>query len=207
MRSTQNDLEQAIAQIATMGDHAGDTRRLIAVVGPPGAGKSTLTEGLVKALPDAALLPMDGFHLDNRLLDERGQRSVKGSPQTFDAAGFSATVARLKTEAEVIHPVFDRSRDLAIAGAGRIGPDIRTVVVEGNYLLLDQPIWRDLAALWDLTVMIAVPVQELERRLTARWQGLGCDAAGVAAHLDNDMANVRLVLSQSRPADLTLGEA
>ena len=204
----QTDLATILARIAPW---AGDgTRRVIAVAGPPGAGKSTLAEALVAALTDtgttAALLPMDGFHLDNRLLDERGQRGIKGAPQTFDAAGFAATVARLKTGAEVIHPVFDRARDLAIAGAGRIAPSDQLVVVEGNYLLLDQPVWRDLAPLWDLTVMIAPPVQELERRLRARWRDLGCDAAGVQAHLDNDMANVRLVLSQSRPPDLMLSD-
>lgn len=199
----RHDIEAILSRI--QGWQGGDRRRLIAVAGPPGAGKSTLAEALVAALPAASLLPMDGFHLDNRLLDACGQRDIKGAPQTFDAAGFVATVARLKQGAEVIHPVFDRSRDIAIAGAGRIPPDHPVVVVEGNYLLLDQPVWRDLAPLWDLTVMIAPPVAELKRRLVARWRDLGCSPAGVQAHLDNDMANVRLVLSQSYPADLRLG--
>lgn len=200
----QNDIATILSRIARWQNDG--TRRVIAVAGPPGAGKSTLAGALVAALPAAALLPMDGFHLDNRLLDLRGQRGIKGAPQTFDAAGFAATIARLRSGTEIIHPIFDRSRDMAIAGAGLIAETDRIVVVEGNYLLLDQPIWRDLAPLWDLTVMVAPPIAELQRRLTARWQGLGCDSDDIRAHLDNDMANVRLVLSQSRPADLIIGD-
>lgn len=179
-------------------------RRLVAIAGAPGSGKSTLAESLVAQLPQAALVPMDGFHLDNRILDARGLRARKGAPETFDAAGFVSLIHRLRAEDEVFVPVFDRSRDLAIAGAGRVGHETPLVVVEGNYLLLDAPIWRDLRALFDLTVRLDVPRAELHRRLTARWQGLGKDAATIAAHLENDLANADRVLAGSLDADLVL---
>jgi pantothenate kinase len=78
------------------------------------------------------------------------------------------------------------------------------VVVEGNYLLLDRAPWRDLAGLWDLSVMLEVPMGELRRRLTARWQALGKDPARIEAHLHNDLANAETVLRQSLPADLVV---
>ncbi|WP_255471177.1 nucleoside/nucleotide kinase family protein [Paracoccus sp. M683] len=175
-------------------------RAVVALAGAPGSGKSTLAEALVARVPGAVLLPMDGFHLDNRLLDQRGLRARKGSPETFDASGFVAVMNRVRAGGEVVFPVFDRGRDLAIAGAGVIDAGTRLVVVEGNYLLLDADPWR--GARYDLTVMLDVPEAELRRRLTARWQGQ--TAADAEAHLANDMTNATLVLRGSRAADLVL---
>ncbi len=182
----------------------GPGRRVVAIVGAPGSGKSTLAAQLVSGIEGAVLVPMDGFHLDNRLLDLDGLRGCKGAPQTFDAAGFVALVQRLKAGDEVIHPVFDRGLDMAIAGAGRVGADSPLIVVEGNYLLLDRAPWRRLAGLWDLSIMLDVPMAELRRRLTARWQGLGCSPAEVTAHLENDLGNADLVLRAALPADLVV---
>ena len=179
-------------------------RRLVALAGPPGAGKSTLAAEAAAVLPGATVLPMDGYHLDDAILAERGILHRKGSPESFDAAGFLSLVRRLRDEAEVFHPVFDRTREQSIAGAGRVGPEHRLVLVEGNYLLLDRPIWRELGPLFDLTVMVAAPLDELSRRLRERWQHLGKDRAAVARHLDNNLANARAVLAESLPARLTL---
>ncbi|MDQ7776443.1 AAA family ATPase [Paracoccus aminovorans] len=196
-------MKEILDQVARLG--AG--RRLVAIVGAPGSGKSTLAEGLVAAVPGAVLVPMDGFHLDNRLLDQDGLRARKGAPETFDAEGFVALIRRLKQGGAVVYPVFDRDRDLAVAGAGRVEEQARLVVVEGNYLLLDRAPWRELAGLWDLSVMLDVPAEELRRRLTARWQGLGQSPAEVLAHLENDLANAETVADHSLPADLRLANA
>lgn len=179
-------------------------RHLVALAGPPGAGKSTLAKAAAGAFEGATMLPMDGYHLDNGILAERGLTHRKGSPPTFDAAGFLSMLRRLGDESEVFHPVFDRERDIAIAGAGRVGPEHRLVLVEGNYLLLDQPIWRELRAHFSLTVMVTAPREALVRRLRARWTVLGRDEAAIQRHLANDLANLDEVLAQSLPADLTL---
>ena len=124
----------------------------------------------------AALVPMDGYHLDNAILDARGRRFEKGSPDTFDVAGFAAMLRRLKTEDEVIIPVFDRdARSVARIGPRRAGPEARIAVVEGNYLLLRDAPWNGLSPLWDLTVFLDVPEAELERRLVDRWLHHGLD--------------------------------
>lgn len=191
---------------------SGSRRRLVAAIAAaPGAGKSTLAAGLRAAIDRrsggtaAAVVPMDGFHLDNAVLESRGLLARKGAPETFDAAGFVALVARLRQEEEVVVPLFDRVRDLAVAGAAVVEPRHRIVLVEGNYLLLDEAPWDRLAPLWDVTIWVEVPEDELERRLVQRWldHGLGPEAARARA-LGNDIPNARRVRANSRPAMLVV---
>ncbi|MBD3763671.1 MAG: nucleoside triphosphate hydrolase [Rhodobacterales bacterium] len=199
------DLAQAILA------RRGPGRMLVALAGAPGAGKSTLAEATCAALNDhapglAAVMPMDGYHLDNAVLDARGLRPRKGAPQTFDVDGLARDLARLRAaDRPVILPVFDRDLDLARAGAREVAPEVPVILVEGNYLLLDRTPWADLAPLFDLTVFLQVPEAELERRLIARWlhHGHGPEAARARA-LGNDIPNARLVAAASRSADITL---
>jgi pantothenate kinase len=150
-------------------------------------------------------VPMDGFHLDNRLLDARGIRGRKGAPDTFDAEGFARLVPALKDAPRVIFPLFDRARDIAIAGAGEIDETCDCALVEGNYLLLDRDPWRRLAPVWDLTIRLQSDMDELRRRLIRRWLDHGLSEAEAAARADgNDLTNARLVATASRPADLEL---
>ena len=64
-------------------------RLMVAIVGAPGAGKSTLAEALAGRIDGAAVVPMDGFHLDNAVLRSRGILDRKGAPESFDADGFA----------------------------------------------------------------------------------------------------------------------
>ena len=167
------------------------TRIIVAIAGAPGSGKSTLAAQVVAAISArdgdgaAALLPMDGFHLDNAELDARGLRAVKGAPQTFDAAGFGALLRRVRTATDDLsYPLFDRVQDRTMPGAGHLAASTSVVVCEGNYLLLRAAPWADLAPLFDLTVMLSVPLPVLRARLVARWRDHG--------------------LAESAPADLTL---
>ena len=189
----------------------GGARLLVGVAGPPGAGKSTLADRLHASLGErghrSAVLPMDGFHLDNSILDERGDLARKGAPHTFDVRGLADLLRAVKAGGEVFVPVFDRARELAIAAARCISPEDRIVIAEGNYLLLDQGPWADLADLFDLSVMVAPPIEELERRLIARWVGYGLTPAQIEAKVENnDLPNGRLVLQRSRPADFTFDQ-
>jgi pantothenate kinase len=186
----------------------GAARRLVAVVGPPGSGKTTFAERLAAAVTPqvaAEVLAMDGYHYDDILLDARGHRPRKGAPHTFDVDGFAAMLTRLRADdgRDVAVPVFDRGIEIARAGARIIPAATRLVVVEGNYLLLDDPAWTPLRAMFDTTVLLAVPFAEIESRLLARWTGFGLTGEALRTKMeDNDLPNVRLVLARSAPADI-----
>lgn len=203
--SSIDQLADAVSERDTTG-----TRTVTAIAGPPGSGKSTTAEALVAALNrrdpgSAAVFGMDGYHYDDMVLNDRGWRLRKGAPHTFDVAGFAHMLARLRTndEAEVAVPVFDRSIEIARAGARIIAQSVSHLVVEGNYLLLDTEPWPSLARYFDTTVFLEVPESELRRRLLSRWADL--TGSALEEKLEgNDMPNVRLVRSRSRPADFVL---
>ncbi len=159
-------------------------RTIVAIAGPPASGKSTLAKAVVQSLntqqssavPSATLVPMDGYHLDNRVLETRGLRAKKGLPETFDAAGFCKAIRALKlARYESFHPKFDRQMDLSIANAIAVHPETPTVVVEGNYLLMKSNPWRALEDVYTATVFVSPTLQELESRLQHRWIKHGFD--------------------------------
>ena len=178
-------------------------RRIVAVAGPPGSGKSTFAERLAERL-GAAVLPMDGYHYDDTVLNARGHRPRKGAPHTFDVGGLATTLMRLAADdgSEVAVPVFDRSIEIARAGARIIEPSARVIVVEGNYLLLDDPAWAPLREHFDATVMLDVPMPVVEARLLDRWNGFKLEGEALRAKMEeNDLPNARLVAERSVPAD------
>jgi pantothenate kinase len=201
-------LEDIAAELIS---RAGGVKRyMVAVAGPPGAGKSTLADNLASALQakgeSAEVLPMDGFHMDNAILIERGQLARKGIPETFDVRAFLDIVKAVRPgDQEVLVHVFDRSRELAIASARVVSPDHRFIIVEGNYLLFSQGKWAELEGMFDYSIMLAPPIEVLEERLWARWKGYDLDDKAAQAKVyENDLPNGRLILGNRRPADLTI---
>lgn len=182
-------------------------RHLIAVAGAPGGGKSTLSEALVAALNaeapgSAAVLGMDGFHYDDRVLEARGDRARKGAPHTFDVDGLAAMLDRLRAGGAVAVPVFDREIEVARAGAEIIPAAARIVVVEGNYVLTTEGPWAALRNAFDLRVMVEVDEAELERRLMGRWTKLGLSEAEARTKVGlNDMPNGAYVREKSVQID------
>ena len=200
---TPGDLAREITTRGVVAD-----RFIVAVAGPPGAGKSTIADQLVAAIGlGARVVPMDGFHYDNAVLDRLGLRARKGAPETFDALGFVHLMQRLRAGGDAAIPVFDRETDLARAGADLVTGADKYLIVEGNYLLLDEAPWNGLAPLFDLTVFIDVPEAELDRRLLDRWHHFGKTATEARHWIDsNDMPNIRRVTTGSRRADIVIGD-
>jgi len=150
---------------------------------------------------------MDGFHLSNLVLRALGLRDRKGAPQTFDAAGFAALLGRLREAggAPVYAPRFHREIEESIAAEIAVGPEIRLVVVEGNYLLLDRPEWRAVRACLDRVWYLDVPDEVLAQRLLDRRLLAEPDRVRAQAWLDdNDLPNARLVAGTRARADEVL---
>lgn len=184
-------------------------RVIAALAGAPGSGKSTLADKLVGKLNGrqpglGAVLPMDGYHYDDLYLVPAGLRPRKGAPMTFDVGGLFHTLKRLRArdEEEVAVPVFDRKIEIARAGARLIPRDVPVIVVEGNWLLLNQSPWDRLRPMFDVTVMVDVPEHVLRARLRGRWERLGLTEAEIIEKLEeNDLPNGRWVRDGSVRAD------
>ena len=142
----------------------GFGRCLVGITGSPGSGKSTLAAGLVAEL-GAVVVPMDGFHLTNETLDAQGLRSVKGAPETFAATAFVAAMRQLAAADTDVHlPDFDRVADEPRPGRITVRPSDDIVIVEGNYLLLDEAPWSELRDHFDAVAHLRVdPTQRVER--------------------------------------------
>ncbi|HHS82155.1 MAG TPA: nucleoside/nucleotide kinase family protein [Devosia sp.] len=203
---TVGELADALVEMGARG------RIIAGIAGPPGVGKSTLcaqlSELINQRLPSGSvILPMDGFHYDDRVLSQLGLLHRKGAPETFDAGGFLATLKRVREQREesVAVPVFDRKLELSRAGGRLIRRHTPIVLVEGNYVLLDADPWRHTGPLLDVGVMLRAEEAELERRLRARWAGLGVGVAETEQRIrNNDMVNGSLVLQHSRQPDYML---
>jgi pantothenate kinase len=188
---------------------APDGRAVLGITGCPGAGKSTLAERLVGALDPSsrwvARVPMDGFHLSDAALDRLGRRHRKGAIDTFDAYGYLSMLRRLRTELdhEVFVPNFERDLEQAIAGSLAVGPSVRLVITEGNYLLAATDPWPQIRA--ELAEVWYVDIDEATRRerLVARHVRFGKlehDARGWVE--DVDEVNARQIRATRERADL-----
>jgi pantothenate kinase len=157
------------------------------------------------ALGDLAIIvPMDGFHLANQELVRLGRADRKGAPDTFDADGFVALVRRLKRldPDAVVAPVFRRELDATVQGAIRVPASMPLVIVEGNYLLLDQSPWSQLRELLDECWYVEGRADRVES-LIARHVSFGKTEGDARAWvLRSDEANARLVSRTRSLADV-----
>lgn len=203
---TVDDLCNKLLEISTLGRH------LIAIAGPPAAGKSTLSDAVCDRLNNdspnlAAILPMDGFHFDNSILQQRGVLNRKGAPSTFDVGGMKSILQRLKIndESEIAVPVFDRVAEISRGSARIISSNTPIILVEGNYLLLNEKPWNILWNYFNFTVMISTPLDEIKSQLMNRWLELGFSFEEATIRVqENDLKNIQTVIQKSRKADFII---
>lgn len=183
---------------------------------PPGSGKTTLSlflEDLFKERhSDYSFqsISMDGFHQPNRYLDnhtinregkEQPLRQFKGIPESFDAEKLAERITALTSREKVEWPTYDRLLHDVSNKTEQVAANI--ILIEGNYLLLDKPVWRELKLLSDYTIAINASMEELEERLIERKQKGGTSLQEAYQHiLRTDKPNAELVLNCSQPADM-----
>jgi len=186
-----------------------DQRILVAIVGAPASGKSTLSDQLYHHLggdkAGAAVVPMDGFHFDDAILKDRGLLARKGAPNTFDVGGLKRILHALRDDVDdpVYVPVFDRVLEISRGSARAISKRHRIILVEGNYLFLKQSPWDQLASLFDLSIYLEVPEETLRTRLIERWEGFGFDnETALNKAMGNDIPNAQTVVELTGQVDI-----
>jgi len=193
-------------------------RILVMLAAPPGAGKSTLLSFLDRlareqeGLSPIQTIGMDGFHRRQEYLlshsvlrDGKEVRMVdiKGAPVTFDLEQLTERVRRVAVGEKSGWPVYDRLLHNPTDNAVTVDGDI--VLLEGNYLLLDEDGWRDLRDYADYTISVSAEEGLLRDRLIDRRIKTGVEREAAIRFVDfSDMPNVRTCLAKTGPADLEL---
>ena len=182
---------------------------LVGVAGAPGSGKSTLAAAVAAILNEgagaevAAVLPMDGFHLTLAQLaamdDPEEARKRRGAPWTFDGTAFAACVAELRERGAVAAPGFDHGTGDPEPGKHVITPEHRVVLVEGNYVLMEDAPWAGVKPLLDETWFVDASTEAACERVLNRHMRVGRTYAVAAERVEtNDRLNALLIREQSR---------
>lgn len=194
-------------------------RRVLAMLAaPPGAGKTTLLSFLQKlsreteGIRPIQTIGMDGFHRRQEYLQTHtvlrgGQRifmvEIKGAPITFDLERLTTQIRKVAAGEHCGWPTYDRLLHNPVENAICVDGDI--VLLEGNYLLLDEDGWRELSTYADYTISIRADEDLLRKRLIGRRIKTGVPEEAAVRFVDfSDMPNIRLCLEKTKPADLEL---
>lgn len=189
-------------------------RILAFLAAPPATGKSTLLQFMEQLarehgdLPQVQTLGMDGFHYPNAYLTshtilrdgaEIPLKNIKGAPETFDVALLAEKLKAAKAGVTTF-PVYDRR--IHDPRPDALVVDASILLIEGNWLLLDEEPWRDLRALADYSVRIDAAPELLRERLIGRkMQGGLSEAEARAFYEASDAANVLRFAAHAGAAD------
>ncbi|MFA5864612.1 MAG: nucleoside/nucleotide kinase family protein [Phycisphaerae bacterium] len=195
-----------------------ENRGIVFLAGPPGSGKSTFAAILQRLdreqyQKDITILPMDGFHLSNEYLknnfiERDGERiclsEIKGAPESFDLDHFAKALRSLRNGDKIYWPGYDRTIHDVVPDAIAIS-ESGLFIVEGNYLLLDEPGWRELVQYAHKTIFLSGPEDLLMDRLIDRHIRGGKKAKQAREWVNRtDMQNIQRVISRQVPADVRI---
>jgi len=202
------DQRAALARIQGHLEKSSD-RVLIGIIGKPGAGKSTLSKFLMSKLSKelVTVVPMDGYHLSNKVLKDLKRADRKGAPDTFDVAGFASLVKRIRSEKtqNIYYPIFDRAIEESVAAQGVVTSATKVVIIEGNYLLHDEGGWEVINDLLDESWMVDVDDDKRISRLISRHIAYGKDPEAAKAWAKGtDEVNAKLIERGRTRADFVV---
>ncbi len=200
-----------------------DQRFLVAVAGPPGCGKTAfaaILAAVLNAVVDqeaATSIPLDGWHYPNEYLhshkiqwrgNEVALNQIKGAPETYDTSLVFQCIEKVKAGEEVGFPIYSRTLHDPVPNGGRVKKQNRIVIVEGNYLLLQEEPWQRFRHLFDLSIMMIAQRETLVDGLRQRHlRGKKSEAMTEKQISYVDLPNIDRVLDNSGPADIIVHKA
>lgn len=197
--------DQLADQLRDIAANLGDQQQYwIGLAGAPGSGKSTLCEALSKRLSGLlTVIPMDGYHCYRHELDsmddpEHGY-ARRGAPFTFNAERLVAELTAAKKNRSGLFPGFDHQIGDPVENVTRLTDEKpQVVLVEGNYLLLDEAPWCNLRKLFDESWFLYLPITECNRRVYQRHLLTGLSETEALRRVaQNDSVNAELITKVS----------
>ena len=192
-------------------------RVIVFLAGPPAVGKSTLALFLERLSQEYTKilsiqsLSLDGFHYcndylksNNIIIDgcEHSLYEIKGMPETYDLENFIVHLDELKCK-NIRWPIYDRNIHNPIMDKAEVTSEI--ILIEGNWLLLNEEGWKKLKYLCDYSIFIECNEEVVRNRLINRKIRGGLSAEKALEFYERtDKKNVLRVMENRLPADLTL---
>ena len=184
-------------------------RILIGIAGPPGCGKTFFSHVISELInrednhANSIVVGMDGWHYPNQLLEEKNinvngelqsLKRLKGAPETFDVTSFVSFLQAAKKEDDLSYPIYDRNLHEPVTDGGILTFMENIVLVEGNYLLLNESPWQQIRTFLDGTIFIEAGEMLCREILLQRHLQGGKTAVQALHHIRNvDMVNTRRI--------------
>jgi putative kinase len=197
-------------------------RLLVGLVGIPGSGKSTFAAALEylgkKVLGPQKLIVvgMDGWHWPNHILDQRTTvdqtgrtlplRQRKGGPESFDVDNLASALTCLRdSKSNVSLPVYNRQHHEPEPDTLLIPPHTPIILMEGNYLLHNQPPWYQISdKLFPKLFLECDPKTARQRILERHIRGGATSQQAKQKYQNNDQLNTEVVLKSASNHDLRI---
>lgn len=193
------------------------SRIVVFLAAPPAVGKTTLCQFLEylsqqkEDVTEVQALGLDGFHYHSEYINSHDavvlgktvpMKTVKGCPETYDTEKLQKKLDKIKQE-NILWPIYDRNIHDVVEDVTEVTKDI--VLIEGNWLLLNEEPWKSIKEIADYTILIQSAEETLKERLIGRKikGGLSREEAE-AWYVNSDSVNVKRVLHTSIPGDLML---
>lgn len=192
-------------------------RIVIFLAAPPAVGKTTLSQFLEnlsrnnKQFEEIQGIGLDGFHYSNEFLikhtiEKNGERivlkSIKGAPETYNYKAVEEKLKKIKDE-NIMWPIYNRKLHDVEKDKIRIEKNI--ILIEGNWLLLNEDNWKELKKLSDYSIMIIAEKKLLKDRLITRKIMGGISKKEAEEFYEkSDKKNIERVLNKIVKHDLTL---